>query len=126
LQDAAKTFYIVNQTTSPYCTCSVFFAHTVGIGAIGAIRRNSAQKGATRRNMAQLGATRRIYKEQKYHMDNGLEFNAKHILGFYQKYQYLVLPDVEQCPEYLRGLKSSRAPKTPHLPAVWFAVCECV
>jgi hypothetical protein len=31
-------------------------------------------------------------------------------------YQYLVLPDVERCPEYLRGLKSSRAPKTPHVP----------
>jgi hypothetical protein len=56
-------------------------------GATRAKGRNSAQKGATLRNMAQHGATRRIYKEQKYHMDNGLEFNAKHILGFYQKYQ---------------------------------------
>jgi hypothetical protein len=80
--------------------------------------RKRAQKGATRRNSAQLGATRRIHIEQKYHMDNGLEFNAKHIISFYKKYQYLVLPDVERWPEYLRGLKSSRASKTPHVPVV--------
>jgi hypothetical protein len=44
-------------------------------------------------------------------------FNAKHMMGLYKKYQYLILLDVQRCPKYLRGLKSSRAPKTPHVPA---------
>jgi hypothetical protein len=39
---------MINSSSEPSGTCSVFFAHTVGIGAIGAIQRNSAQYGAIR------------------------------------------------------------------------------
>jgi hypothetical protein len=41
-----------------------------------------AQKGAIRRKRAQLGAKWRNSAHLKYHMDNGLEFKAKHIRGF--------------------------------------------